>query len=392
MDTWLDILVEAIGVIVGFILGLLFPSLGRTRLWKRWRTHRALRRIEKLNVGSESGHYRWHSFHVDHITPIHLFVDPHIALTSEGVTTHYEDLPKPLPAEIESLRHTYLPEYIDFCKGAGLKYHDDPTYSLDRANISRSVTRSGRILTIDLHFSPTHYSTFAMANLALDKRILDSGGDHISIRSKYSLTPETFDPDHLERIPLHLKFDSGTVVVTSDNLIVLPKRSATQAVATGDDPHRTVVHVVGEAMLRPHDSVKTGRLESPSPFLTVRRALKDELNLSDLMHYSPRDIRFLAILFDFQRYQPVGLFTITLEITAEELEAVWPFAKDAHEHAGMFYLPNEPKEVRRLLEGNTAENGRPLIMGSNQAEMFLFLSLFHYHPLSDVERAFTARA
>ena len=384
------IVTEIIIGFVFFLVGLVVRPLWDQAWYQRRTSTRNERDIADAleQASDDSGFNPFHGgFRVDNIKTVFSCLTPATAIPQEDLFTEYEPEERRLPGDIELLKNTYWPALQQASLRDGKKCEDDPAYSLEQFVVGRPAVGDSRQrkLTLTLRFTPTSFATFATTNLMLDDPRLDDSTGKVSIREKYDLKPGSIDFDHLDRLPLHLRFGTNTVVVTRDNFIVLTIRSTTQLMDSGGNmnkPYR--VHVVGEGMLGGHDVDDLGK---PSPFATVQRALKDELGLED-KHYNPADVRLLALNFDYNRCQPIALFAVRLNTSFDELVSLGVVAKDRHEHSGLVPLRNDPSEVYSLLTGQKSYRGRKLIAAVNHAQMSLMLSQFHFHPYAAVRAAF----
>lgn len=242
---------------------------------------------------------------------LYTFPTPETALGRANVTTRFTEKEKPIPKELLDLEHSYLQQEIMRARSIKRVFDNNLTYSLDFVNSSRSIRNGNRIHFLELGFSPTSFYKFAMINMALDKLLIDRPSGKVCIRDTYDLTSDKIDHEYLDRLPVHLKFGTNTIIVTKDNEAILSARSGRQYIIPGMLSDVWNTHIsVAEGMLRPTDSFKEAGDEHPDPFLTVVRGLRDELNLVEGTHFSVMDIRFLALYLDIQRVQPIGVLRL----------------------------------------------------------------------------------
>lgn len=379
--TWGNIGVSVAIALVFYVLGIITPPI-----IKRWSDRRRKRKDEKENERTrvdmndlKEGRYRWGRFEVEGMVQLEPFVTRETSLGLDQLITHYVESEKALPSDIGNLVKGFQQKKKED-EGKGKKCHNDPTYSLEEFFVNRKT--GVRKSELHLKFSPSVYAAFRTVNLELE-----AGKDNrlVKIRDKYGLVPENFDTTKLSEIPLHLRFGTNTVVVTSDDKIVLLERSKGQRIDSGREGV-CAVHIVGEGMFG-SDKID-GR---PNPFATVIRGLEHELGIKpEVGHYCKSSIKFLALNFDFKRYQPIGLFTVHLNIDSENLERHWiTEAQDHSEAVKIIYINNNVEEVRKLLDGEKQDDkGLSMVPVYTHPRLGLFQSLFYYHPFSEIEKAF----
>jgi len=385
------ILIAIFIALVFFLLTQLIPPFYQWKFWKNLQTQKIYNEIQKHILATEKGILKLGNISIEQIIPLYVFPTPDRALTSIDVSTEFREEEKIISKELSDLKYTYLQEEIEKARQKNQNIDNNLSYSLDSVGSERVLRDNVRIHNLILKFSPTDFYKFVMINLALDKPILERGsGDKVSIRDAYRLSANEIDPDHLEKLPVHLRFGTNTVVVTKENMIVLSARSGRQYIVPGGSNDFWNTHIsVAEGMLRPTDQNQKGR---PDPFSTVIRGLKDELSLKADIDFSKNDIKFLALYLDIKRLQPIGVFLLKIEMPFEKIVERRPVAPDRTENKFLFPLPFHTKDVYKLLKNECCYQYGPLnkkcYMVSNQARASLSLSLFYDYSLEEIMKDF----
>lgn len=384
-----NVLIDIVIALVFFILGQVCPRLTELQRWKDFQAKRRYEKAQQYISPQEGGILQFGRIKIENMKLLYCFPTQETALSRIDVWTKLANNEKPIPKDLLDLEYTYLPQEIERARERGQVLDDNSSYALDCVSSRRDVRKGIRIHFPELVFSPTSYYRFAMINLALDKLLLDRPSGKVSIRTAYGLTPNRIDPEHLDRLPVHLRFGTGTVVVTEDEMTVLSIRSGRQYVyPTHLNDVWTVGVSVGEGMLRPTDSFKEAGEEHPDPFLTVVRGLEKELNLIEGVHFSMLDVRLLALCLDIGKLQPFGAFTLKVPMTFDQIVQRAQFAPDATENKELFPLPFHPRYVHGLLVGEHQLKGKLCYVESNQVRACLCLSLFYYYHARDIARYF----
>ena len=119
-------------------------------------------------------------------------------------------------------------------------------------------------------------------------------------------------------------------------------------IAGGERWHRATGSCA-EGMLRPVDSSSL-KAESPSPFETSFRSLKDELGLVLGEHYTKRQVKLVGIAYDKQRCQPFAIFYLKLEhLGFLDVLQHWTTSKDRQENKALMPVAAGTKNDSRSI-------------------------------------------
>ena len=119
-----------------------------------------------------------------------------------------------------------------------------------------------------------------------------------------------------------------------------------------------------EGMLNPDDS--DGTNDRPNPFLTSARALSEELGLVAGEHFDPSEIRMLALGYDSNRCQPVGVFSVEADgLDIDRVRQRWKQARDRAESVKIQNVPLAPEPFLAFLRGRYKIDSKPARLFSN---------------------------
>lgn len=293
-------------------------------------------------------------------------------LSPDDLTCTYSEQGRFIPSEIERLSQLYLPKRLEELKTANRLVDQNKKYSLQSLTFSRPQQSDGkRVVRPTLKFEPSDYFLYLCQNAVLNKPLIETEQGFVSIRERFGLDFSDFDWHDLPRLPIHCPFGTCTMVITSDRKLIIPLRGGYVGIRgshDSDDFHQASLSCA-EGMLRPEDAEKRDG-GKPSPFLTVYRALGEELNLQSNEQYDPMNVKLLAFGFDKQRAQPIGIFLIRLDsLTFDQAFKLWERAPHRMENKTIIPVPEEPDAIEGLMKGEmTLQDHRKVILFSNHQQ------------------------
>ncbi len=214
------------------------------------------------------------------------------------IDTQWQDQEDPLPDELAAIAQQRVAQMQAEGKrvvnGEALSLH-----SFDR-------TPGGPVLT----FRPTHYFSSVSTHGSLETK-LPSG---MTVREKYGGLDEMLDPDKYAHSPYAKLVGTSTVIVTTDNKVILQRRSGNVAVAANQ------MHVSLAEGMHKNDRDAAGKI---NPVHTALRGIRQEL--SDLsaeatpVEIQEKDIQVLALGISEQYLQPEFALMAHLPMTSEDI-------------------------------------------------------------------------
>jgi hypothetical protein len=183
-------------------------------------------------------------------------------------------------------------------------------------------------------------------------------GNPISLWKKSIERKNLNDTSYLRDSKLPNPLGIALAVLTNDKppKIVLHKRS--QAVFMGPDKYS----LPAEKMVRGVDIDRDKIPPEPSPFITAKRCIKDELYID----VEKEDIKFLVLGIRLDYLQPQLLGVVKLKISGEELLKVKDMAMDKWEAMGVqlveFSLNEELKRILMLKENRMSSTAKLTII------------------------------
>ncbi|WP_203292262.1 hypothetical protein [Maricaulis parjimensis] len=196
-------------------------------------------------------------------------------------------------------------------------------------------------------FEETDFYRFLYPNLCLDEKI-DFENGRATPRQRYGLDRSVLSLD--AAYDLDCQFRGGTtgVLLTSDNAVILSLRSASQAIV----PHGFHLSVA-EGMYRSlqDPSASDCYHREPNPFITIQRAMGDELGLLR-KEVADTDLELLSVVTDTLRAEALFLFFGVLPLDRYAVAQRWMnSAEDRHENRDIVMLDWKRMNIQRLLEG-----------------------------------------
>lgn len=289
--------------------------------------------------------------------------------------------PRTMSDEVTQHARAVLADVQGRSAGAGITLTDDPCVDIVRARVELRRDPSGRrrahhILTP----AEAQYFDFLGTTASLDARV--DGGP--SLRELTGAAPQSLSD--VERLPAMAKMGCGTLVVTSDDRMVLGVRGRTAIAGSQDAPDaRSMVHIVAEGVV-PTDLGDDGRLD---PRATAVRGLWEELAIGGTSRSVGRITRLVdaGMFFDQLRWQPCFAQVAFIDQTWDEFHPAAAAARDSWEVERLLSLPFDIGHagVRRLLCGTHPD----LVLASNHAAAVVWLSLLHHHGFTDLRDALT---
>ncbi len=185
----------------------------------------------------------------------------------------------------------------------------------------------------------------------------------------------------VESLPAMAMIGADTVVVTSDNRLVLGCRGRTMIAGQQDaEDERTLVHIVAEGA-SPDDTNRQGRFD---PRVTAKRGLSEELSIGDSSGELGRVVELVetGLFFDQLRWQPCFAFLARIDLTWDELLTAAASAPDYWEVERLESVPFSIQEqsIRKLLIGEHPD----LVLASNHAAAALWFGLVYEHGFFEV--------
>lgn len=287
--------------------------------------------------------------------------------------------PRPKDDLVESHRQEWLTQ-LERSKGKDYVLNDGPRVDLVGADLELR-SHAGRTRPhYTFQVAPSTYYDFACANVRLDEPFTHEGDEPLSLRERWGTYPLSIQDVGNLRAPAPI--GSGTVVVTSDDRLVLGIRHRTfvaSADPTGTGRHP--VHFVAEGLL-PTDT-ENGRL---SPRAGAFRGLREELHIGNRSDHIAKVTRLIdtGLSFDQSRWQPYFTYLAYVDASWDELQTGAAVATDAWEVETLVSLPFDIEHagVRLLLQGRHPD----LHLASNHAGAALWFALVYkhgYHQLRD---------
>lgn len=190
-----------------------------------------------------------------------------------------------MPKDLEILVNKIEEEQNDLKLNNSTDYcWNGPLMTLNKIVIGR--TEQSEHMKVRLTFSESNYYTFIALNKNLDK-VLSNGQ---TIRSKYLKG----HPLEVPFKPLSNGFGVAIVVITSDNKVILTRRS----IDSGIRPNELDISIV-EAIHMPTDAGGNGSHKGPDLYKTAIRGAKEELGLN----VGVEDVKLLCYGVDYKYYQ-----------------------------------------------------------------------------------------
>lgn len=295
--------------------------------------------------------------------------------------------PRPVAPLVQRHQAAWWAQATEEAAAANRVLTDGPR--VDLADVRVSWAESGERLThYDFVDAPASYREFACTTARLDRKFQDEDEDEsewLSLRERWAVSP-TGIPD-VSSLPAPAVIGSGTVVVSSDERLVLSVRTARAFVASGSSQSdaRVRVHVVAEGLL-PTDRDRHGRF---SPRAGAERALREELHVGRASDHlaGVNELIDTGLCFDQNRWQPYFTFLARLDRPAAELETGMAAATDRWEHDRLISLPFdiEHEGVRQLM----LDSHPDLELASNHAKVSLWFALLYHHGYRHLRDALT---
>lgn len=206
-------------------------------------------------------------------------------LAPNNIETFIEHTPIEMPEELKGLVAKVEEEQNK------LKLENSPDYCWNGTLMTLNKIIVGRTeqwehMKVRFAFCESNYYTFIALNKNLD-RLLPSGE---TIRSKYLKGQALKDPF----TSLANGFGVAIVVITSDNKVILTRRS----VDSGVRPNELDISVV-EAVNMPMDAGGSGSYKGPDLYKTAIRGAEEELGLN----VGLEDVKLLSYGVDYKYYQ-----------------------------------------------------------------------------------------
>lgn len=309
---------------------------------------------------------------------------PHLAVVAsctqgvgwtERVTVEFKDAsPRDLDPLVGEARELWLPQLLSRA-GSDYVLVDAPRMDLVDADLRVEHQRGQRRPHYTLSVSPSTYFDFACSNSRLDEPLkLPQETQSRSLRQRWGVHPRSILD--VGMLPTSAPMGSGTVVVTSDQRVILAIRHRTfMAGAHSTQDTRKPVHFVAEGLL-PEDRDDDGQF---SPSAGALRGLREELHIGRRSeHIAGVDsLTSTGFSFDQLRWQPYFTFLATLDRTWDEVQTAAPAASDAWEAEALISLPFDIEHagVRSLLLGRHPD----LVLASNHASAALWFALLYQH-------------
>jgi hypothetical protein len=211
--------------------------------------------------------------------------------TEETLVRHYDPSPITLPLELGQLRDR-IAEAEQSKMAAGEPYMwNGSIYALKR--YTRGRTDAEDHLVAHLWFGPTDWYTAVATNFSMNsERVLDPAtGKSVTIREKYASLDQFKSNDFQPIIPFSNTFSVNICLISSDDRVLLVKRSREVAIGKG-----IYSIAINEGAQRPVD--RSDFTDGPNPFRVAARGAAEELGL-ELQH---SQITFLTLVVDTGDY------------------------------------------------------------------------------------------
>jgi len=287
-----------------------------------------------------------------------------------------------LPPEFDILEFDYLPKLLTKLEKAGKTVNNNELYALKKIIIDRPQKSGERQNRPKLTFEKSNFYQYLMINDSLDLPLLkQESGEHISIREHLKLDKKPFQWSLVSELPFYQWFATVTAVITKNNFLVIALRSDMQAIGKSlvGKSYIKASMSCAEGMLSPIDSITIDGKVVPNPFETAKRALKHELGLHVDKHYEISDLKLLAIGYDLERYQPVGVFYIKLaDLMFEDVKQRWYGAQDRQENVAILSVPMIIKSIKNLLNSKLTYNGKKVSLFSNHQQLGVTVAAAHH--------------
>jgi hypothetical protein len=266
-----------------------------------------------------------------------------------------------LPTELQPTVERIIEEKKAEAKDKKQTYDDNPLYRLIGVQLERPVIDDikRRRQKLRLFLGPTSFFPYSATNLMLKEiMVKNEHGNPISLWKKSIERKNLNDTSYLRDSKLPNPLGIALAVLTNDKppKIVLHKRS--QAVFMGPDKYS----LPAEKMVRGVDIDRDKIPPEPSPFITAKRCIKDELYID----VEKEDIKFLVLGIRLDYLQPQLLGVVKLKISGEELLKVKDMAMDKWEAMGVqlveFSLNEELKRILMLKENRMSSTAKLTII------------------------------
>lgn len=275
--------------------------------------------------------------------------------------------PRELAASIQEHRDAVLGEVLADAEARGIPVFNGDAVDIVDARVTLIRGEDGRKRPqFTLTPAPATYFDFLGTTANLDSKV--DGGD--TLRDIAQVSPQGVVD--CAALPAMAKVGTGTVVVTSDERIVLGVRGKLM-LASGHDAaeERSFVHFVAEGA-EPRD-LGLGGVYDPTE--TALRGLEEELNIGNEIRHSARVSKLAntGFFFDQLRWQPCFAFVARIDRSWNEFLPAAAAAQDTWEVERFISLPFDIQHegVRSLLTGTHPD----LVLASNHAAMYLWTAL-----------------
>jgi len=279
---------------------------------------------------------------------------------------------RPLDEEVRQVIDARIPGFVEEARRRKSPFSDDPAVDLVDARVELRPDASGKRRPVyRLTPAPMTYFPFFATAARLDDAALD---DPRPLRERFG--PDVRSIEDVARLRLNAKVGVGTLVVTSDDRLVLGVRGRTM-IAGGDErtDGRSAVHVVAEGAM-PHDVDRKGRFD---PLATARRGLMEEVGLGGDVRAIGwvRQLVQTGFFLDQQRWQPCFANLAHIDLSWDEFATAATTAQDRWEVERYVSLPFhiEHPGLRLLLLGQHPD----LALASNHAAAVLWFGLLYRH-------------
>lgn len=267
----------------------------------------------------------------------------------------------------------------------GLVFEDLPGADLLDAQLEVRSDKERRWTHYSFEVGETTYYEFASTALKLDRPVRDAQGRQGALRDALGGDPVSILD--VGRLPVPAAVGSGTVVVTSDQRVLLGVRLRTFVAGRGDvGGAKRPVHVVAEG-LAPSDVDADGNF---SPREGARRALAEELHVGPRTDHVARVTELVdtGLAFDQERWQPYFTFLARLDRSWAEVETGIRTATDSWESEMLVSLPFDIEHagLRLLLQGRHPD----LQLASNHAVVAVWFALLYQHGFEQMRNELTS--
>lgn len=281
---------------------------------------------------------------------------------------------RPRHEAVARMREQWLKEDTEWAAEQGLVFNDGAAADLLAATLELCMQDGKRVPHYTLTIGETTYFEFASTALKLDRDFVDDSSRKHTLREVFAIEP--MNVLDVETLPIPACVGSGTVVVTSDDEVLLGVRRRTFIAGSASSGRgRIPVHVVAEGLL-PTDIDEFGNFR---PVEGAKRALREELQVSPRSDRIAHAIDLVetGFAFDQQRWQPYFAFLARLDSTGDEVRTGIASATDAWEAEEWIGLPFdiECAGMRLLLQGHHPKYE----LASNHAAVALWFALLHKH-------------